>query len=106
MSSALNLLSKDSPSQYHARSLLVLSFIPYPTTSLPSGGLARNPAHSDFGTLTLFFQDAIGGLGMANTCSTSSEISAKLERNGRFIPIDPKSRTVLVNVGYLLMRWE
>ena len=36
----------------------------------------------------------------------SSEISARVERDGRFVHIDPKPATVLVNVGYLLMRWS
>ena len=90
-------------------SLFDLSLIHYPTIStafLPSGELARNPAHSDFGTLTLLFQDKVGGLEIADMSSTSSERSAMVERSGKFIPVDPKPGTVTVNVGYLLMRWS
>ena len=91
----------------HARSLFDLSLIQYPTTvSLPSDGLVRNPAHSDFGTLTLLFRDAVGRLEIADTSSTNSEISARVERSGECIHIDPKPGTGLVNVGYLLMRWS
>ena len=106
LSLALNLTPKDSLGQHHARSLFDSSLVHYPTVSLPSDGLVRNPAHSDFGTLTLLFQDAVGGLDIADTSSTNSEISARVERSGEFIPINPKPGTVLVNVGYLLMRWS
>lgn len=106
LSLALNLSPKDSLGQYHDSSLFDLSFIHYPTVSLPSGGLTRNPAHSDFGTLTLLFQDEVGGLEVADTSSTNSEISARVERSGSFVHVDPKPGTILVNVGYLLMRWS
>ena len=32
--------------------------------------------------------------------------SAKVERDGRFVHVDPEPRTILVNVGYLLMKWS
>jgi isopenicillin N synthase-like dioxygenase len=105
----LNLSPEDSLCQYHASSLFDLSLIHYPAISagrLSSGGLTRNPAHSDFGILTLLFQDEVGGLEIADTSSTSSEISARVERSGRFVHIDPKPGTVIINVGYLLMRWS
>ena len=38
--------------------------------------------------------------------STSSETSAEVEKSGRFVHVDPKPGTILVNVGYLLMRWS
>lgn len=101
-----NLTPKDSLDEHHARSLFDLSLIHYPTVSLPSDGLVRNPAHSDFGILTLLFHDAVGSLEIADTSSTNSEISASVERSGEFIHINPKPGTVLVNVGYLLMRWS
>lgn len=106
LSLALNLSFKDSFGQYHARSLFDLSLIHYPTVSLPSGGLTRNPAHSDFGTLTLLFQDSVGGLEIADTSARSSEGSAKIEKGERFIPVDPRPGTVVVDVGYLFMRWS
>ena len=71
----------------------------------PPSTLTRNPPHSDFGTLTLLFQDKVGGLEIADPNSTSSSASATVERNGRFIHIDPEPGTIVVNVGYLLMKW-
>ena len=89
--------------------LFDLSLIHYPVISIglfPSGEIARNPSHSDFGTLTLLFQDDIGGLEIADMSSLSSERSATVERSGKFIRVDPIPRTVTVNVGYLLMKWS
>ncbi len=109
LSLALSLSPEESLGQYHASSLFNMSLIHYPTVSptlYSAGGLARNPAHSDFGTLTLLFQDEVGGLEIADTSSTSSDTSAGVERSGSFVHIDPKPGTIVVNVGYLLMRWS
>ncbi|KAI9690832.1 MAG: hypothetical protein M1822_008451 [Bathelium mastoideum] len=38
------------------------------------------------------------------TASTSA--TATIEREGKFMPLKPRPGTVLVNVGYLLMRWS
>ena len=48
----------------------------------------------------------MGGLEIADTSFTNSEISATVERSGSFVHIDPKPGTILVNVGYLLMKWS
>ncbi|KAF2657824.1 thymine dioxygenase [Lophiostoma macrostomum CBS 122681] len=56
---------------------------------------SRINAHSDFGTLTLLFQDRVGGL----------EIGAP-DTPGLFRPAPPIEGTVLVNVGDLLARWS
>lgn len=73
---------------------------------LSSGRLIRSPAHSDFGTLTLLFQDEIGGLEIADESSTSNGTSATVDKSGKFIHIDPNPDTIIVNVGYLLMKWS
>ena len=81
-------------------SLFDLSLIHYPTISvglLESGGLARNLAHSDFDTLTLLFQDEVGGLEIVDMSSTSSERSARVERSGKFIRVDTKLGAVTVS---------
>ena len=49
-------------------------------------------AHTDFGTVTLLFQDDIGGLEVQ-----SSE--------GKWIPATPIPNTIVVNTGDLLSRW-
>jgi isopenicillin N synthase-like dioxygenase len=76
-----------------------------PTKLLRSGEIVRNPAHSDFGTFTLLFQDSVGGLEMADMGSTTEITSVAVEKSGKFIYIEPKPEAILVNVGYLLMRW-
>ena len=108
LSIALDLDLEDSLSQYHTGSLFVSSLIHYPTISthlLQSGEVARNPAHSDFGTLTLLFQRDVGGLEIADMNSTDKTTSATVEKSGKFIHVDPVPGSVLVNTGYLLMRW-
>jgi hypothetical protein len=77
-----------------------------PTQLLNSGKLARVPAHSDFGTLTLLFQDDVGGLEIADLGSANTEKSAEFEKHGSFTPVKPVPGTVVVNIGYLLMRWS
>lgn len=86
-----------------------LSPLHYPALSaslLRSGTATRIPAHSDPGTLTLLFQDDVGGLEIADLSSASIEASAGFEKDGRFRRVEPKPGTVVVNVGYLLMRWS
>lgn len=66
-----------------------------PLSLLTGGTKSRISAHSDFGTLTLLFQDAIGGL----------EIESP-PASGSFIPVPPIPGSVLVNVGDLMERWS
>ena len=105
---ALSLNPDDSLSQYHTSSMFVSSFIHYPaipTQDLRSGEVVRNPAHSDFSTLTVLFQQDIGGLQIADTSSTNETTSVGVERSARFISVDPKPGAVVINTGYLLRRW-
>jgi len=105
----LSLPSTDSLARHHAGSLFNLSLLHYPAVSAPllrSGAQTRIPAHSDFGTLTLLFQDAVGGLEIADLSSANTEASAGFEKEGKFRRVEPKPGTVLVNVGYLLARWS
>ncbi|KAF2752573.1 oxidoreductase [Pseudovirgaria hyperparasitica] len=94
---------------YHTGSMFVSSLIHYPAVSsdsLRSGQVVRSPAHSDLGTLTLLFQQNIGGLEVADMSSTNKLSSAAVEKSATFIPVEPDAETILVNVGYLLMRWS
>jgi isopenicillin N synthase-like dioxygenase len=109
LSIALRLPQAESLSGYHAKSLFDFDLLHYPTLStqlLRSGTLARIPSHSDIGTLTLLFQDSIGGLEIADLGSASTLNSAEFEKHGKFRHVKPISDTVIVNVGYLLMRWS
>ncbi|KAJ7939205.1 hypothetical protein B0H13DRAFT_1513085, partial [Mycena leptocephala] len=48
----------------------------------------------DYGTLTLLFQDFVGGLEVRNP------------HTGVFVPATPIVRTIVVNVADLLARWS
>ena len=70
-----------------------LRFNNYPP--IPEGecsGRIRLGRHSDYGCITLLFQDDIGGL-QAET------------RNGEFIDVVPIEGTVVINIGDLLESW-
>jgi isopenicillin N synthase-like dioxygenase len=82
----------------HSASLFQLRLLHYP--SLPAKDLAdgkrsRINAHSDFGTLTLLFQDAVGGLEIEDP-----------HHPGSFRPVEPIEDAVLVNIGDLMARWS
>ncbi|KAL1761578.1 hypothetical protein FB107DRAFT_269182 [Schizophyllum commune] len=55
---------------------------------------ARAGAHSDYGTLTLLFQDQVGGLQVQNP------------HTGEYLPATPIPGTIVINVGDLLSRWS
>ncbi|KXN89520.1 1-aminocyclopropane-1-carboxylate oxidase [Leucoagaricus sp. SymC.cos] len=74
--------------------LRLLSYPPVKRVILEGEGQARAGAHSDYGTLTLLFQDSVGGLEVQNP------------HTGQFIPATPIEGTIVVNVGDLLARWS
>lgn len=95
---ALDLPSETELSETHSKSLFQLRLLHYPATPaklLNDGSHSRIEAHSDFGTLTLLFQDAVGGLEIELAKSP-----------GEFIPVPPVPGAVLVNIGDLMERWS
>ncbi|XP_064627982.1 uncharacterized protein LOC135487815 [Lineus longissimus] len=64
-----------------------------PLEGEPEPGQLRLGEHSDYGSITLLFQDNVGGL----------EIQRK--KSGRYIPATPMSGAVLINSGDLMERW-
>ncbi|KAF2259939.1 Clavaminate synthase-like protein [Lojkania enalia] len=93
-------LSVPSPglSPTHSESLFQLRILHYPSisaTDLLGGKRSRINAHSDFGTLTLLFQDAVGGLEVEDP-----------NQSGVFRPVPPIEDAVLVNIGDLMARWS
>ncbi|GBE79949.1 UPF0676 protein [Sparassis crispa] len=78
--------------QYH--NLRLLSYPPIRTHLLQKEGQARAGAHSDYGTLTLLFQDSVGGLEVQNP------------HTKQYQPATPMPGTIVVNAGDLLSRWS
>lgn len=95
---ALELSTEDALSKTHARSLhqlRLLHYPPVPASVLRNGEKARVSAHSDFGVLTLLFQDDCGGLEIQDQNSLDT-----------FLPVSPIPDTVIVNCGDLMERWS
>jgi len=97
---AISLNSDDETilSNNHSRQLYQLRLAYYPSVAasvLRTGVQDRCAAHSDFGTLTLLFQDANSGLEVEDP-----------QRPGNFFPVPSIANTVIVNCGDLLERWS
>ncbi|KAF2176612.1 hypothetical protein K469DRAFT_606611, partial [Zopfia rhizophila CBS 207.26] len=60
--------------------------------------------HSDFSTLILLFQQNVSGLEIANMSSIDKTLSTAIEKGRKFIHVKLKPGSILVNIGYLLMR--
>ncbi|KAF9226668.1 Clavaminate synthase-like protein [Gyrodon lividus] len=78
--------------QYH--NLRLLSYPSIRTKLLSQDGQARAGAHSDYGTVTLLFQDSIGGLEVQNP------------HTKHYQSAPPIPGTIVVNAGDLLARWS
>lgn len=95
---ALGLDGEDALSKAHGRALHQLRLLHYPpvlASVLRNGEKARVSAHSDFGVLTLLFQDDCGGLEIQDQNCPE-----------RFLPVTPVPDTVIVNCGDLMERWS
>ena len=82
----------------HSKSLFQLRLLHYPAIDaeqLSQNKRSRINAHSDFGTLTLLFQDTVGGLEVEDP-----------HHPGVFRAAEPVKDTVLVNIGDLMARWS
>lgn len=75
--------------------LRLLHYPPVETEKLSSNALARMPAHSDWGSITMLFQDDCGGLQVENA-----------KKPGDFVDAPPIKGALIMNVGDLLMRWS
>ncbi|KAH8671395.1 thymine dioxygenase [Xylariales sp. PMI_506] len=75
--------------------LRLLHYPPVDTEKLTSQTLARMPTHSDWGTITILFQDECGGLQVEDP-----------NQNGCFMDATPVKDALIMNVGDLLMRWS
>jgi isopenicillin N synthase-like dioxygenase len=82
----------------HSESLFQLRLLRYPSIEaeqLRNNERSRINAHSDFGTLTLLFQDNVGGLEVQDPTKPDE-----------FRVAEPIEDTVLVNIGDLMARWS
>ncbi|KAI3545141.1 hypothetical protein CABS01_11803 [Colletotrichum abscissum] len=88
---ALQIDDRDYFSRIHSENDCHMTWNFYPSTPLQKPGLEnakRLNAHTDFGTLTIVFQDAVGGL--------------EVHDGHIFRPIPPVSGAMVVNVGDML----
>jgi len=79
----------------HNNQLRLLHYPPIPAAELENQSLARMPVHSDWGSITMLFQDDCGGLEVENPHAP-----------GQFIKALPLKNAIIMNVGDLLMRWS
>ncbi|KAL1303024.1 hypothetical protein AAFC00_003337 [Neodothiora populina] len=79
----------------HNNQLRLLHYPPVPAIELESNKSARMPAHTDWGSITMLFQDKCGGLQVEDP-----------HKRGRFIDATPMQGALIMNVGDLLMRWS
>ncbi|RDW72942.1 clavaminate synthase-like protein [Coleophoma cylindrospora] len=79
----------------HNNQLRLLHYPPIPAVELEEESSARMPAHSDWGSITMLFQDDCGGLEVENQ-----------HKAGEFIKALPIKNAIIMNIGDLLMRWS
>lgn len=93
LEAALNLRSGTlvNTHQHHNQTLRLLHYPPL-TSLRPQPQQVRAGAHTDFGSITLLFQNGIGGLELR-------------DRAGRWIAAPASPEAVLVNTGDLMQRW-
>lgn len=73
----------------------LLHYPPIEENLLRQGKAERIAAHTDFGTITMLFQDDVGGLEVED-----------VNENGRFVPVPYIPNTAVVNIADFLMRWS
>ncbi|PGG99376.1 hypothetical protein AJ80_09372 [Polytolypa hystricis UAMH7299] len=79
----------------HNNQLRLLHYPPLPAAALESEQFARMPAHTDWSSITMLFQDDVGGLEVED-----------INRLGYFVPATTIKNAIVMNVGDLLQRWS
>ena len=91
-------LCEDEFSQHHLQKhheLRLLHYPSIPASTLEKGGSTRISSHTDFGSMSLLFQDSVGGL-------EGEDFTDK----AKYLPIVTDRRDVMiVLLGDLMMRW-
>ncbi|THY36100.1 thymine dioxygenase [Aureobasidium pullulans] len=94
----LELDSADALKKVHSGNYNQLRLLHYPAIraeELEKQTSARMPAHTDWGSITLLFQDDCGGL----------QVEDPYEK-GKFTDATPIKNGLMMNVGDMLMRWS
>jgi isopenicillin N synthase-like dioxygenase len=79
----------------HNNQLRLLHYPPVAAEVLESQSAARMPPHTDWGSITMLFQDDCGGLEVENPHAP-----------GEFVRAKPLENALVMNVGDLLQRWS
>ncbi len=79
----------------HYNQLRLLHYPPIFAHAVEDGSMARMPAHTDWSSMTMLFQDDSGGLEIEDPHTP-----------GRFVAAQPMRGALVMNVGDLLMRWS
>ncbi|KAL9131691.1 MAG: hypothetical protein Q9217_000432 [Psora testacea] len=79
----------------HNNQLRLLHYPPIPAALLEEQSTSRMDAHSDWGSITMLFQDDCGGLQIGDP-----------HKPGSFIDAPPLKDALIMNVGDLMMRWS
>ncbi|RDW61360.1 hypothetical protein BP5796_11252 [Coleophoma crateriformis] len=77
----------------HSNQLRLLHYPEVPREAIENQELARMPAHTDWGSFTLLFQDDCGGLELEDP-----------QNRGTYLAAKPTEGTVLLNIGDFFMR--
>ncbi|KXH27531.1 hypothetical protein CSAL01_07680 [Colletotrichum salicis] len=91
-------LDEDFFRDYHVmkdNQIRLLHYPPVEEKLLRAGKVERLGAHSDFGSMTLLFQDEVGGLEVEDP-----------NEDGRFLPVSSIPGTIVVNIGDFMQRWS
>ncbi|EFR03380.1 flavonol synthase/flavanone 3-hydroxylase [Nannizzia gypsea CBS 118893] len=91
-------LERDFFESYHTmkdNQIRLLHYPPVEEEMLLQGKKERIAAHTDFATMTLLFQDDVGGLEVED-----------VHQKGVFNPVPYIPGTIVVNIGDFLMRWS
>jgi isopenicillin N synthase-like dioxygenase len=94
----IGLEDEDFFMQFHSgqnNQLRLLHYPPVPATALAKKPFSRLPAHTDWGSITMLFQDDCGGLEVEDPA-----------RQGHFVFARPVPGALIMNVGDLLQRWS
>ncbi|TPX35299.1 hypothetical protein SmJEL517_g02338 [Synchytrium microbalum] len=81
--------------RYSEKSGDILRLLHYPPTNVD--GENRAGGHSDYGTITLLFQQDVGGL--------EALLRASPQEEPKWVPIPPRKNAIVVNTGDLLEFW-